>query len=302
MVTMPTRGTVFDLQRFCIHDGPGIRTVIFFKGCPLHCLWCQNPEGLDAEPEISFSADRCLGCQECRRACPLQAISFEGAGRINRELCDRCGKCVEVCQSGALEIVGRLYTPEELLAEARDDMPFFVASGGGITLSGGEPTCQAGFLAGFLPLCKEQGLHVALETCGYVDYKKLAPLLPFLDLVIYDLKAVDPSLHRRLTGRDSALILQNLERLLSRDVSKIRVRVPLVPGLTATERNLADIIRFLRTRGVSEVSLVPYHRMGESKLARIDSVLQPLSLSATSEEDLASASALFRGEGIEIVD
>ncbi len=302
MVAMPTRGIVFDLQRFCIHDGPGIRTVIFFKGCPLRCLWCQNPEGLDPEPEVAFSREKCLGCRECQGVCPLQAISFEGAGRINRDLCDRCGKCVEVCQSGALEIVGRLYSPEELLGEAMDDMPFFAASGGGITLSGGEPTCQAGFLAGFLPLCKEQGLHVALETCGYLDHKKLGSLLPFLDLVLYDVKAVDPSLHRRLTGRDSALIRQNLERLLGRDVSKVRVRVPLVPGLTATDKNLTDIIRFLRTHGVSEVSLVPYHRMGEGKLARIDSMLEPLSLSATSEEDLASASALFRGDGIEIVD
>jgi len=299
---MPTKGTVFDVQRFCIHDGPGIRTVVFFKGCPLRCLWCQNPEGLDPQPEISFSGDGCLGCGECESVCPQHAISFEGTGRINRELCDRCGKCVEVCHSGALEVVGKLYSPEELLEEAMDDMPFFVASGGGITLSGGEPTYQAEFLADFLPLCNEHGVHVALETCGYVAHERLGSLLPFLDLILYDLKAVDPRLHRDLTGRDSDVILRNLEWLLNKDMCRIGVRVPLVPGLTLTDRNLQDIIGFLKTQGVSEVTLVPYHRMGEGKLGKIDSALQPLHPGEISEQDLADASALFRVNGIDVVD
>jgi len=294
--------TVFDLQRFSIHDGPGIRTVVFFKGCPLQCLWCQNSEGLDPEPEISFSKERCLGCRECQPSCPLQAIVFNGDGRINRQLCDRCGRCTEACHSGALELVGRRYSPQELLEEAMDDLPFFVASGGGITLSGGEPTCQAEFLSEFLPLCKEQGLNVAMETCGYVAYQKLEPLLPFLDLVLYDVKAVDPALHRRLTGKDNAVILKNLVRLLEKQRCRIRVRVPLVPGMTSTDRNLRDIIGFLKKHRVDEVSLVPYHRMGESKLEKIDSPLKPLNLAGADDRDMEAAAGLFRVSGIEVLD
>ncbi len=294
--------TVFDLQRFSIHDGPGIRTGIFFKGCPLQCRWCQNPEGLDPEPEISFSKDRCLGCRECQPACPLQAIVFDGAERIDRQLCDRCGRGTEACPSGALELVGRRYSPRELLEEATDDLPFFAASGGGITLSGGEPTCQTDFLAGFLPLCKEQGLSIALETCGYVAYRRLEPLLLFLDLVLYDIKAVDPALHLRLTGRDNAVILGNLARLTEQERSRITIRVPLVPGMTSTERNLGDIIGLLKTHRVSEVSLVPYHRMGESKLDKIDSPLKPLNIAGADERDVEAAAALFRGSGIHVLE
>ncbi len=297
---MSAKGTVFDLQRSSVHDGPGIRTVIFFKGCPLRCLWCQNPEGLDPGVDIAFSQSRCLNCRECESVCPLRVIVFDEQGRVNRQLCDRCGRCVDVCYAEALQIIGRSYTPIELLEEAIKDMPFFVASGGGITLSGGEPTYQAEFLSGFLSLCREKGVHVALETCGYVAFDNLEPLLPLVDLVLYDIKAIDPFLHLAWTGKDNAPILENLRRILYEDASKVSVRVPLVPGLTATDRNLTDIIYFLKRHKVARVTLLPYHKMGEGKLEKIDSPLRPLNLTAFSESDLLSICDLFNREGIEV--
>lgn len=297
---MSATGIVFDIQRFCIHDGPGIRTVVFFKGCPLHCRWCQNPEGLNPQVEISFTRERCVGCRECLKVCPLGAITFEKIGRIDRELCDRCGKCAEVCCAAALRVVGRAYTGGQLLEEATADMLFFSSSGGGITLSGGEPTYQAEFLAGFLPLCKERGLHVALETCGHVSWEALEQLLPLVDLVLYDIKAVDSALHLKLTGVSNELVLANLERALDEYRSKVAIRVPLIPGLTATVRNLADIARLLKKRDIREVSVLPYHKMGEGKLDKIGSVLKPLSCTAFTEHELTAASCVFLREGIRV--
>ncbi|HAZ32074.1 MAG TPA: glycyl-radical enzyme activating protein [Dehalococcoidia bacterium] len=291
------KALVFDIQRFSIHDGPGIRTAIFFKGCPLRCRWCQNPEGLDPGPEISFCKDRCLGCRECQAVCPLQAILFDGPRRIDRRLCDRCGKCVEVCHTGALQLIGRPYTPEGLLSEVLRDVAFFDASGGGITLSGGEPTYQLEFLTAFLPLAKGERLHIAMETCGYVSYEKLRTIIPFLNLILYDIKAIDSALHRRLTRRSNATILENLKRLLYNGVA-VQVRVPLIPCLTATEDNLRDIALFLRDQGINEVDLLPYHKMGESKLERIDSPLRPLNLSTLDDGEVTSISALFQDAGL----
>ena len=295
------KGHCFDLQRFSIHDGPGIRTVIFFKGCPLRCRWCQNPEGLDPEPEISFSKEKCLGCRECRETCPVGAIMFEGMKRIDRRLCDHCGRCVEVCYAEALQIIGKSYTPTKLLEEALDDMPFFESSGGGITLSGGEPTYQAEFLASFLPLCRDRGVHITLETCGYVARAKLQALLPLVDLVLFDIKAINSALHRDLTGKGNEIILDNLKMILKEDALKLRVRVPLIPSLTTTDENVRDIIRFLEESKIVEVALLPYHRMGESKLEKVDSRLKPLGLTGMSAEDLANISTLFQNAGIDVV-
>jgi len=293
-------GLVFDVQRFCVHDGPGIRTVVFFKGCPLRCKWCQNPEGIDPRPEIGFSLDRCIGCGECETACPAGAITPEGAKRIDRSLCDRCGECVEVCYARALQLIGKPYTPEALLDEVVKDRAFFDSSGGGITLSGGEPTSQHEFLTTFLPLAKERGLHVAMETCGYAPSERLEAIIPFLDLILYDIKAVDSSLHKRLTGHDNEVILGNFDRLL-RARAEITVRVPLIPGLTATNKNLKDICLFLKSRGIMKVNLLPYHKMGEGKLEKIDSPLRPLNLGGLNEGELADITSLFQDAGIEAI-
>lgn len=175
---MPEDGIVFDLQRFSLHDGPGIRTVIFFKGCPLRCQWCQNPEGLEPRPEISFSKERCLGCQECQKVCPVRAIVFEGTKRIDRQVCDRCGKCVEVCYAEALRIVGKSYTPAQLLEEAMSDMPFFVSSSGGITLSGASLPVKPTFSRAFSLCARRKNSTLPWRRVAVSRMKNLSRFFP----------------------------------------------------------------------------------------------------------------------------
>ena len=226
---------------------------------------------------------------------------FEGMKRIDRRLCDRCGRCVEVCYAEALQIIGKSYTPAEVLEEALDDMPFLVSSDGGITLSGGEPTYQAEFLTSFLPLCRDRGVRIALESCGFVSRAKLQAILPVVDLVLFNIKAINSALHRNLTGKGNEIILDNLKMILKEDALKLRVRVPLIPSLTTTDENVRDIIRFLKESRIVEVTLLPYHGMGESKLEKVDSRLKLLDLSEMSAEDLVNISTLFQNAGIDVV-
>jgi len=192
--------TVFDIQRYSVHDGPGIRTLVFFKGCPLRCRWCQNPESMDRRQEIAFFANKCIGCGECANVCPQGAIVFEDDRRINRELCDRCGECAKVCYAEALTIIGKQYDVRSLLDIVERDRPFYEQSGGGVTVSGGEPTVQYEFLLEFLRAAKEAGLNTVIETCGAFAWDKFEKLLPYLDIVYFDLKIADEEEHRRLTG------------------------------------------------------------------------------------------------------
>jgi len=291
---------IFDIQRFSLHDGPGIRTVVFFKGCPLRCRWCQNPEGLRPFPELAFYAGRCVEARACAPVCPRGAIVYDGAGRLRWEACDHCGVCAQACPSGALQVVGRHYTVDELLAQVVRDRVFYEASGGGITASGGEPTLQIEFLVAFLRRCKESGLHTALETCGWTNWEQLASVLPFCDLVLYDVKAIDANLHRQLTGQDNTRILENLRRCAAAGVALIP-RVPLIPTLTAQPQNLNDIARFIREVGLTVVHLLPYHRLGEAKLARLNSPLSPLSLPTLSTREVEERADVFRAMGLTTV-
>ncbi len=289
---------IFDIQRYSIHDGPGIRTLIFFKGCPLACRWCQNPESLDPAPEIGVYPDKCIGCGECTTACPSGAVE---KGRIDRESCERCGVCTEVCPAESLRLIGRSHGAEELLEEALRDEPFYKSSGGGVTVSGGEPMLHDRFLEKFLGLCKAAGLHTCMETCGRFTYKKIEPLLPLLDLILYDIKAVDEGLHKEWTGAGNRRILENFERLLGAG-KELVPRLPYVPGHTARRENLEAVARFLGERGIGEVRLLPYHSMGESKIPRIASRrLSPLSLRGPSREELEEAVRLFESFGVRAV-
>jgi pyruvate formate lyase activating enzyme len=291
---------VFDIQRFSLHDGPGIRTLIFFKGCPLRCQWCQNPEGLLSHQEIAFYEQFCIGCGACQEACSKDAIVFEQERRIIRERCGRCGSCTEVCYAQALRVVGRWYTPEALLEEALKDAPFYETSGGGVTVSGGEPTMQPEPLRAFLKLAKGAGLHTAMETCGYTSWEILSSLLPHLDLILYDLKAIDPKRHQELTGRPNDRILANLQRLAEHDIQVIP-RIPLIPTMNMTEANLKASAAFFVDLGFDEVHLMPYHRLGESKLARIDSLLKPLQLNSPDDREETEAASFFQDRGLQVV-
>jgi pyruvate formate lyase activating enzyme len=263
-------GRVYDIKRFAVHDGPGIRTVVFLKGCPLRCAWCHNPEGMSAVPELSFTMQKCVGCGDCVRACPngVHALPEVGVHTIDRTRCTLCGACVEACIPGALRIYGREVTVEELLEEVLADRPFYEQSGGGVTLSGGEPLSQPGFTAAFLHACKTAGLHTALDTSGAVPWSAFEAVLPDTDLVLYDVKHIDREAHRTWTGIDNVRILDNLQRL-GRMGIPVEVRIPCLPGVN-DGKVLDRIAAFLREiPSLTEVRLLPYHDFARSKYTAI---------------------------------
>ena len=293
------KAIIFDVQRYSIHDGPGIRTLVFFKGCPLRCKWCQNPESLDREKEIAFFAAKCIGCGECANVCPKEAIIFEGSQRIDRDLCDRCGKCTEICYAEALTMVGKEHDVRSLLDVVERDRPFYEQSGGGVTVSGGEPTLQFDFLLDFLQAAKDAGLNTVIETCGAFAWSKFKTLLPYLDIIYFDLKLIDENEHKRLTRTGNKRILANARKLVEAD-HKLVFRVPLVPTMTATDKNISDIIDFLTGLKQKEVHLLPYHKMGESKLERVDSSLNALGLEPLSDEEIAKIRERFESAGLKV--
>lgn len=264
---MAVTGRVFDIQRFSVHDGPGIRTTVFLKGCPLRCLWCHNPEGISPEPELMFFEYKCLGCGTCVRACPVGAIvfpSFAGKPKLDREKCSGCGKCAEACPSGAWRLVGQTIGVEELLGILERDCLLYERSGGGVTFSGGEPLFQPEFLLAALEECKKRGIHTALDTSGFAPTAVLTKLASLIDLFLYDLKPMDEEEHRRYTGVSNRLIHENLKTLVKLGRPVI-VRIPLIPGITDTERNIALLKAFLRElgRGIQNVEFLPYHDVAE---------------------------------------
>jgi len=282
---------ICDVQRFSVHDGPGIRTTVFFKGCPLRCKWCQNPETLRFENELVFSVNRCIACGDCEKACRHRAIIFNKGPNFVRKNCQACFACAEACPSRALEPAAREYAPEKLVEELLADSEFYEPEGG-ITLSGGEPFLQPAFLSELLPILKREKLHVAAETCGYFSWESLAPLLEMIDLILYDLKALDPDMHRALTGKDNRLIIENLRRLIDRGIPH-QIRMPLIPGMNDSDGEIDRVSAFLRELKETGIWLLPYHRLGESKLKKIDSELKPLGLASYTESELRAKAAIF---------
>jgi len=297
-------GRIFDIQRFCIHDGPGIRTTVFLQGCPLRCLWCHNPEGRVARTLLSFQPDKCVGCGWCVAACEHDAHVLDpetGTHTLNRELCVVCGRCVEQCYAGALELVGRRVTVAEVLDEVRKDLPFYQNSGGGMTLSGGEPLAQIEFAAGLLEAAGAQGIHRTVETCGAVPYGNLERALPSTDLFFYDIKETDPKRHREYTGADNQRILANLPRLHGAG-ARIRLRLPMIPGLNDRPDHF-DALAAL-TEELPELEgaeIMPYHRLGTSKLTRFgwDSELD---VEPPSPETVRRWIEALRGRGVPVID
>lgn len=260
------RGLVFDIQRFALHDGPGIRTTVFLKGCPLRCPWCHNPEGRAALPELRFDPAHCLHCGACVPACPRGGHRLEhGSHRFDRDLCRVCGLCAAACPTGALEICGASRSVGEVLEVVLRDRHYYRDSGGGLTLSGGEPLLQPEFAAALLAAARREGLHTAVETSGTAPWDRWGALREVTDLFLYDLKEMDPGRHQRVIGSPLALVLDNLARLASSGATVV-VRLPLVPGYNAREdhlRRAAEMIAALP--GQPAVDLLPYHRLGEAK-------------------------------------
>jgi pyruvate formate lyase activating enzyme len=298
---MEVKGFIFDIKRFAVHDGPGIRTVVFFKGCPLSCAWCHNPEGIRREPELVRFEPRCIACHACIAACSHNAREIvEGQMVYHRERCELCGTCLEVCYAGALFQYGRMAGLDEIMSVLRQDEDFYGASGGGVTLSGGEPLAQPQFATALLRECRAAGLHTALDTCGQVAWSLLAAALAFTDLVLYDLKHLDPQQHRHYTGVNNALILENLLRLDRRGVP-LEIRIPLVPTVN-DGANLEATAAFLRTlENPFRVRLLPYHNLAGSKYQRLErqNRLPPIQPPAAAEVE--AAADLLRECGREVV-
>jgi pyruvate formate lyase activating enzyme len=251
---------IFEIKGNSLDDGPGIRTVVFFKGCPLSCVWCHNPESKRREREISFDASKCITCNACLAACTGNALDRKNEYYVLRDRCTLCGTCVDVCPSGALSLVGKEMTVEEIVSAVEKDVPFFNNSGGGVTLSGGDPTLFMDFTARLAAGLKARGVRVLLETCGFFNYDAfMERLYPHLDCVYMDIKIMDPERHRELCGQSNGVILENfrkLNRLYREGGIEILPRVPLIPGLTATKENLSAIAAFLREEGASRVGLL----------------------------------------------
>ena len=296
------KATIVNIQRFSIHDGPGIRTVVFFKGCPLACLWCDNPECIKPFPQLGFSRILCNRCGNCFPACAEGAIAADkdGIPRINRRRCTNCGQCVSVCPQKALLIYGREMTLDELFEEVCRDRKFFEHSGGGVTVSGGEPIRQADFVRALFEKCREAGISTAVETCGCVDSEDFRKVLEYTDFLFFDLKVLDEPGHRKLTGKSNRLILENARIAAGKGVP-MQFRLPLIPGLNDDFDNIRATSEFLTrlTPGHSfSIELMPYHRLGTGKYQALGRKYSLKDLESASPEAVELARQRFEKQGI----
>lgn len=263
-------GIVFNIQKFSINDGRGMRTTVFLKGCPLNCVWCHNPESREKSAEISFIAEKCIGCGYCFRVCPRGChVMKDGKHEFNRDLCARCGLCAKECYAQALEAVGKSMTVAEVMEEVEKDRPFYETSGGGMTLSGGEPMMQCEFSKALLRAAKAREINTALETCGYAPFDRYAGILDDVDLFLYDCKETDPALHKKFMGVDNTLILRNMFAIDERG-KQVILRCPIIPGLNDRDDHFAGIAATAnKLKHIVEIHVLPYHPLGESKSGRI---------------------------------
>lgn len=295
------KGLIFDIKKFAIHDGPGIRTTVFMKGCPLRCAWCHNPESWKREPEILFYERNCIGCGKCFEVCPSGALRLEDGQRIyDCTICRHCWQCTEVCYAEATVKCGREATVEEVMAEVEKDLPFYQNSGGGMTVSGGEPTQQADFVRALMAESKRRGIHTALDTCGYARWEVLERLLEVTDLVLYDLKHIDSKRHRALTGVPNEPILTNLQRMAEKGIPFV-VRIPVVPAHNDDEANIRGLGRFLSALkgGTVKAELLPYHRLAQSKYERLEMEYPLKDLEAPEREALEPFRDILTSYGLD---
>lgn len=259
-------GMIFDIKHYAIHDGPGIRTTVFLKGCPLNCPWCHNPESKKQQPELMWTPTKCLSCQSCVESCPEDALILNGGLYLDEVFCSVCGKCAEACYPEALKLVGQNMTVSEVIAEIEKDYVFHEESNGGVTFSGGEPLYQPKFINELLAECKKKNIHTALDTCGYADPRLLLDIIGFVDLWLYDIKHMDSKKHKETIGVSNQLILENLRMLKGENVI---IRLPLIPGFNDDLLNIKATGCFLQKNNFKNICILPYHSGGIAKQERL---------------------------------
>ena len=292
-------GNIFNIQKYCIHDGPGIRTTVFFKGCNLRCFWCHNPESLRIEPQLQLFLDKCIGCGKCFAVCPTGAHRMMGTNHeFLQELCNGCGKCADVCYVEALVLRGRSVSVKEVIDEVEKDRPYYETSGGGVTFSGGEPLIQKDFLLCLLRECKAAGLHTAVDTAGNVPKETIEAAMPFVDLWLYDIKMLDEAKHREATGAGNSRILENIKMLAALD-KEIIVRVTVVPGVNDNQAEMESIAGFISgLKTVKHVELLPFHRMAGGKYQSLGMEYRAEGLEPPASESLQAYAEIFKQLGI----
>jgi pyruvate formate lyase activating enzyme len=294
-------GAIFNIQHYSIHDGPGIRTTVFLKGCPLKCFWCQNPESQDLKPVIFFNAEKCRGCGMCVEVCPAEAIRIShNISVTNRKRCKGHGKCAEVCPNEARSLMGRYMTATEVFEDVNGDAIFYQNSGGGVTLSGGDPVAQPDFSIGILKLCRNAGIHTAIETCGFAKWDILMGILEYTDLVLYDIKHMDPVKHKEYTGVSNELILDNAKKIKKDMGLPMLIRLPIMPGYNDSRENMKMTAQFIANGlgTVEKVHLLPYHRLGETKYERMEALNKSIPITPPSDDHMENFKELFESFGL----
>ncbi len=279
------KGVIFNIQRYSVNDGPGIRTIVFFKGCPMRCAWCDNPESIAFKPQIAFHKKKCINCGACMEICPKGVININHKNRFDWENCNNCEKCVNSCPTEALEMIGRLMTVDEIMKEIKKDDAFYNKSGGGITISGGEATSQFKFLQELLKSLKIEGYHVVIETNGLITWEKLEKIIPNVDIIYLDIKGIDAEKHWQNTNVENAVILQNAENLLQGNC-KVVFRIPIIPGFNDFLEDIHRLDDFLSTVKAKEIHLLPYHRFGEDKIETIQTEQKSLEIPSMERSEL----------------
>ena len=293
------KAKIFEIKRFAVHDGDGIRTTVFFKGCPMRCLWCHNPEGLSDKPQLGYYQHKCISCGECVAACPAGAHSIKnGLHAFAREKCVACGKCEKACLTGALVFYGKEMTVEELLPVLLADKDFYDNSGGGVTLSGGECLIQADFCAELLKRLKENGVNTAVDTCGFINKDAIDKVMPYTDIFLFDIKAIDEAAHIKCTGRSNKIVLENLT-YIDDFGGKIQIRIPFVPGYNDGEiKKAAKVLSALKN--VTGVRVLPYHNYAGTKYESLQ-LKNTLPKRLPTEEELARAEETLKSYGLNVL-
>lgn len=295
------KGIVCEIEKYAIYDGPGIRTVVFLKGCPLNCLWCSNPETQKKENELYYNSNKCISCNRCLNVCQRNALEVkENKICVNREKCNACGECVKACPMGAVNLVGKNMSVNEVFEEVEKDMIFYQQSGGGVTVSGGEVLMHGSFVQALLKKCKENYIHTAIETSGFGNYETLKNLAEYADLIMFDVKHTKNEIHKNLTGVENTIIFNNLSKL-SQIHKNIIIRVPLITGLNDSVKNIEKTANIAKDNGIKEIHLLPYHSLGKEKYKQLNKKYDLKELKTPKEVHVKTLKEIIENHGIKCV-